>query len=356
VVLITLLVAPIGGVLVQANVLRDLIMVIPATLVTTIGLAAALEWIVQRRPRAYRAIASFTCTALIAANLFMLGDALTNGPTWYDNYGLSGLQYGGPQVFTAIRDYLEREPQTEVRLFPSWFNGAEMLRRYFTSHDPRVQLLNFDDFLASKTDLTDQTLLVMDRASYQRLKDSGKFIDVQEAQTLPLPDRSPGFYFVHARYAPDIDAQLAREREAREQMSREGTVVDGQLWWGTHSPLQQGALQNLFDGNPETWVQTRGSNPLVIDITLPESRRMTGLTLRGGSPDLDLVVELYAEGADQAGRYAGAFRQLRPGESIDIEFDPPPGPVRRARITLTDLNQPATGSVTLRDLILKFEN
>jgi hypothetical protein len=39
-----------------------------------------------------------------------------------------------------------------------------------------------------------------------------------------------------------------------------------------------------------------------------------------------------------------------------VELDPPPGLVRRVRITLTDLNQSAAGSVTLRDLTLNFLN
>ncbi|CAG0932967.1 hypothetical protein TFLX_02829 [Thermoflexales bacterium] len=133
----------------------------------------------------------------------MLDDALRNGPTWYDNYGLSGLQYGGPQVFTAIQAYLEREPQTEVWLFPTWLNGAEMLKRYFTPNDPRVHLFEFDRFLAGKFDLTAQTLLVMDHASYQRLIESGSFIDVQIAQTIPLPNGLPGYHLLTARYSPD---------------------------------------------------------------------------------------------------------------------------------------------------------
>ena len=40
---IALLVVPVGGVLVAANVLRDLVFVIPATLLTSIGLIAVLE-------------------------------------------------------------------------------------------------------------------------------------------------------------------------------------------------------------------------------------------------------------------------------------------------------------------------
>ncbi len=383
VVLLSLLIAPIGGVLVQANVLRDLVMVIPATLLTTIGLAVVLEWIVRQTTRhathempvnllqqvspeqpgvstpgygqrAYRAIAIITCSVLIFANLFMLRDVLANGPTWYADYGLAGLQYGAPQVFTAIGEYLEHEPQTDVWLFPSWLNGSEMLQRYFLPDDPRVHLLDFDGFMTDKFDLTDQTLLVMDHPSYQRLIDSGKFVATQIALTIPLPNRSPGFYLLRTRYAPDIDLRLARERAAREQLAREGMIVAGELWWVAYSPLQSGSTQNLFDNDPNTYVLTRSINPIVIDITLPEPKRLTGLTVLGGSYNLDLLVELYADGASQAGRYKSAFHQLRPREPIDVEFDPQPGLVRRVRLTLTDLNQNAAGSVTLRDLALNF--
>ena len=356
-VLLALLVAPIGGVLVQANVLRDLIMVISATLLTTIGLAAVLEWIVRRaaRPnRIYRFVAIIICAVFILANFFLLLDALTHGPTWYDNFGLTGLQYGGPQVFTAIRSYLEHAPQTEVWLFPSWLNGSEMLQRFFLPNDPRVHLLDFDGLLADKFDLADQPLLVMDHTNYRRLIDSGKFVETQIEQTIPLPDGSPGFYLARTRYAPDIDARLARERAARGQLAREGMIVDGELWWVAHSPLQSGSTQALFDNNPNTYVLTRAINPAVIDITLPEPRRMTGLAVLGGSRDLNLLTELYADGASQAGRYESAFHQLRPGKPVDVEFDPPPGLVRRVRITLTDLDQSATGSITLRDLTLNF--
>jgi len=374
VVLLSLLIAPIGGVLVQANVLRDLIMVVPATLLATIGLAAVLDWIVGRRgfsrimrgddptsastlqQKEYRIVAIITCTILVFASFFMLNDALTNGPTWYDNYGLAGMQYGAPQVFTTIDDTLDREPQTDVWLFPSWLNGSEMLQRYFLPNDPRVHLLDFDGFLASKFDLTDQTLLVMDRANTQRLIESGKFVETQIAQVIPLPDGTPGFYFLHTRYAPDIDARLARERAAQGQLTREDVNVGGESWSVAHSPLQSGSPHDLFDNNSDTYVLSSNANPIVIEITLPEPRRITGLSVLGGSRDLKLLAELYADGASQAGRYESAFHQLRPAESVDAEFDPPPGLVRRVRLTMTDLDQNATGSVTLRDLILFIEH
>ena len=76
-----------------------------------------------------------------------------------------------------------------------------MLQRYFLPNDPRVHLLDFDGFLAGKFDLTDQTLLVMDQANYQRLIDSGKFAETQIEQTIPLPDGTPGFFLLRTRYS-----------------------------------------------------------------------------------------------------------------------------------------------------------
>jgi hypothetical protein len=161
---------------------------------------------------------------------------------------------------------------------------------------------------------------------------------------------------LHTRYAPDIDARLARERAAQEQLTRQNVIVGRESWSVAHSPQQSGLAQDLFDNNPDTYVVTRQLNPIVIDITLPEPQRVTGLSALGDGHDLNLLVELYADGASQAGRYESTFHQLHPGESVDVEFDPQPGPVRRVRLTLSDLDQNAAGSVTLRDLALFIDH
>ena len=111
-VLIALLIAPIGGVLVATLVLRVLVMVIPAALLTAIGLIAVLDWLARRWT--YRPIALGAFAVLAGFNLFMLNDALTNGPTWYTDYGLDGLQYGGQQIFEEVKQVLRESPQTRV--------------------------------------------------------------------------------------------------------------------------------------------------------------------------------------------------------------------------------------------------
>jgi hypothetical protein len=347
VILLALLVAPLGGLLVQTNVLRDLVIVIPATLLITIGLAAVLEWIVRfavrRSQRAFKAVALITCAVLVFANLSMLHDALTNGPTWYDDYGLAGLQYGAPQVFSAIGQYLDQKPQDEVWLFPSWLNGSEMLRRYFLPDDPRVHLLDFDGFLASKFDLTDQTLLIMDRTNYQRLIDSRHFADVQIQRVIPLPNESAGYYFITARYSPDIDQLLEQEQPAFEQAV---ITLDHETWQVRYTPLHGGVIQQLFDADPTTATTLR--SPATLDITLPSARALTSLTLASDERDLRIAIEVYADRANQAGRYESAFNQVRPDQPIELEFDPPPGPVNRIRLTIHNLD--SSDRLTLRDL------
>ncbi len=215
VVLITLLIAPLGGILVATLILRVLIMVIPAALLTSLGLIAVLTWLTQRVP--YRPLAIGVFAVVGALNLFMLFDALTNGPTWYTNYGLHGLQYGGQQVFGAVREELERAPQTQVMVSPNWANGTNTLQNFFVPDDARVQMVNIDAYQFSQLPLTDDTLLVMTPDEYAETIDDPKFTDIRVERTLPYPDGQPGFYFVRLKYSPEAPAIFAAEDAARRQ-------------------------------------------------------------------------------------------------------------------------------------------
>ena len=145
VVLIALLVAPVGGVLVAANILRDLVFVIPATLLTSIGLIALLEWLTKRF--AYRAVALSSFALITIISGVMLYDATVNGPTWYDNYGLTGLQYGGQAVFEEAQNYLDTHPGAEVWIAPTWMNGPDAIKQFFAPADPRIEYFDLDAVL-----------------------------------------------------------------------------------------------------------------------------------------------------------------------------------------------------------------
>jgi hypothetical protein len=138
-VVLLLLVAPIGGVLVQANVLRGLVIVVPATL-TTISRRC---WSGLFNPRRAREVLQLGSASTVSSRRHLrrahprqplpAHDALTNGRR-YGNYDPPACNTAAA-VFTAIRDHLAREPQPRW-LFPAWLNTANaaalcrMIRAY----------------------------------------------------------------------------------------------------------------------------------------------------------------------------------------------------------------------------------
>lgn len=92
------------------GITRGLFMVIPAALLTAVGLTETVEWL-ARRKISRAVLAGFLLVALLGTNIYMLTDALRNGPQ-YRNYGLGGMQWGGRQLFAPGKDLQENTIQT----------------------------------------------------------------------------------------------------------------------------------------------------------------------------------------------------------------------------------------------------
>ncbi len=352
VVLMALLIAPLGGILVATLILRVLIMVIPAALLTSLGLIAVLTWLTKRVP--YWPVALGVFTLVGAFNLFMLVDALTNGPTWYTDYGMGGLQYGGQQVFGVIRDELERAPQTQVMVSPNWANGTNILQWFFIPDDNRVQMVNIDAYKFSQLPLTADTLLVMTPDEYAQTTNDPKFTDIRVERTLPYPDGRPGFYFVRLKYSPEAPTIFAAEDAARRQPVSETIALDGQLVTILHSQFDIGQIASAFDGDPYTLVRTLVDNPAIIEITFAEPRVLTGLDLTTATMDFNATVKLTpaAGGAPQV--YTRDFVQQGPDPTVHFPFDPAPtGPVKTLRLEVKDLNAPGDAHIHIREIKLK---
>jgi hypothetical protein len=212
-ILIALIVSPLGGALSEATVIHDLLFVVPAAWLTTLGAVKALS---LARPRlSYRAFAIGTAAALSIFNFIMLQDAVSNGPLWYDAYGLYGLQYGGSQVFSEVERMLRQSLVSDAIVSPAWANNPVALMRFFTDDDSRVRLGNIDAFIKAKLPLTQNTLFVMTPNEYQRALNDPRFADIHLTQTVKYPNDADGFYFVRLNYSPQADAIFAAEDAAR---------------------------------------------------------------------------------------------------------------------------------------------
>ena len=105
--------------LVETAVTRDLVFVVPAALLTALGVTTLLTALAGRIRYAYW---PRLCSSSWPASAWPWCETQSfNFPTWYRDYGLYGPQYEVRQVTSATREYLRR--QTPPR------HGSRLLRR-----------------------------------------------------------------------------------------------------------------------------------------------------------------------------------------------------------------------------------
>ena len=99
-VLIAVLAAPFSAAMVDIRITRVLAMMAPATILAVIGLDCLRHWL--RRWVPTRVFATAVAAGLVAASTAMTADALRNGATWFDDYGMFGTQWGARQLYTEL--------------------------------------------------------------------------------------------------------------------------------------------------------------------------------------------------------------------------------------------------------------
>jgi len=347
--LIAALSAPAGAAMAGMHITRALVFIVPASLLTLLGIEPLLRWAGDRAGHARMSAAVFLLLALVSGG--MLRDALVNGPTWYADYGLTGMQYGAPQVFAAVADYLEEHPQTQAWMFPTSWNGSDMLRRFFAPDDPRYLLLNIDSFLEERYDAVEQAVVVLTHDDLQRVAESGKFNPVDVEATIPLPDGTIGFALVSLAYSPQADALFAAERAERSRMVEEVVRLGGRTVTARHTPFDSGSLVDLFDGDPATLVRTDGINPAVVELEFGEPVRLRGLRLVVGATDMQVTIRVFSGEETTPGRYEATLTGLGPDPRLDLVLEPPPGAVLRMTVEIRDLNGLASSRVHLREVM-----
>jgi hypothetical protein len=348
--LVPLLAIPLGGVVVDVGITRVLSFVIPLTLLSALALDAGIAALRSRL--SVRALALAVFTALTAVNLYLLSDSLVNGPFWNRNYGMD-IPWGAPQVYGAVKDWLEVEPDAFFYVSPTWANGVDTLKRFFLPDDAPVDIANADRFTEERRPLSDKTILVLTASEYERARLDPKFSHVRVEKEIPYPDGSPGFFFVRLRYSDQADAIFEQERLARLVPIVETTTVGGETWTIEHPLFDAGGLQHLFDGDPYTLVRGYEANPLVLKVTFPSPRPLTALDLTTGSMDLALTVRLIPADGSEALVYSQAYTDLPNDPTVTLEFSGAPPAVAQVEIEVLHLTEPGAAKIHLREIVLR---
>jgi hypothetical protein len=309
-VLLVLLAVPSGSALVAVGVTRLLALVIPVVLLMTLGLNLALEWLVRlaawlvTRLRKGRALQEkglawshvILALALVGVlggiNFAMLHDARLNGPLWYQDYTLAGMQYGARQLFSAVIDYYETNPDAFLIISPNWTNGANAVAEFFLPNDAPLKLGSVEGHVFQHLPLDDSMVFVVMPGELEKVLTSDKFTDVRIEKSIEYPNSEPGFYFIRLRYVAEIDTILEAEREERRALRETTLDIHGQKVLVRYPVLDMGEIELIFDGNVSTLARSLEANPFVIELVFPEARPVSGVSMVLGSAYLQVQIGL----------------------------------------------------------------
>jgi hypothetical protein len=346
--LVCFLAVPVGGAMVEIGITRVLAFIIPATLLIALGINHLMIWL-EGKNLPHSSLAASLFVALTLTNLFMLRDVMHNADTWYQDYGLGGMQYGAQQVFPKIGEILEDTPETEIILSPNWANGTNVLAKFFLGDDLPIQIGSIDGHISHLKPLDRDTLFVMIPEEFEMMQESGKFKDVQVETKIPYPTGTDGFYFVRMRYVDQIEQIMETERLQRMELRSAQVVIDGDLVQVNHSLLDMGEAQHMFDHDPHTLARTFEANPAIIELIFPTARLIKGVSVIIGSTQAEIKAALKADLSTKPVEFAGTFSGSIEQPQVDFDFNE----VIQAsiiRLEIRDLHQAEPGNVHIWEI------
>lgn len=348
--LIAWLVVPSGAALVGIGITRLLAMVIPMAVFATLG----WEWILSILPQPrWQKVAQMVLFVLLSGVAFsMTRDSLRNGPTWYEDYGLYGMQYGTRQLFEQkIPELLARDAQVQLYVSSLWANGADVFVRYFLTPQQaqRVGLGSIDSYLSQKQSLDERTIFILTAEELRAALASPKMRLLGLEDEILYPNGKVGFYIVRLAYVDNVDVLFARELELRRQLVNAQIIVDGISVKVRYSQIDDGELGNLFDQKSETLMRGREANPFILEFEFSQPQSLKGLQAQFGSMDFELVFYLYPEEQTQPIELRQEFRGLLPDPSIEFLF-PEPILLGKLRLEIRDLNYGEYANIHIREL------
>jgi hypothetical protein len=351
------LAVPVGASLVQIGITRVLAFVIPASILMALG----IEWLWQQmRTRIQLPLREW----MVAVPLFvilsgmsfgLLRNSLVNGPVWFTDYGLYGMQYGAIQIFEkALPQYWSEDPDLHFRVSAIWANGTERFLTYFLTktEQQKVDLISIDGLMSKKYNLEENDVFVLTAVEYDKAVASDKFKSVQVENIIPYPDKTPGFYFVRLAYADNIDQLLEAEKAERSILKENKITVDGQLVTVRYSWIDMGEPSQIFDNDPYTLIRGMEANPFILEITFPQPRMIGGISLNLGAMDTDLKVELTTADDGAPIYYQESFRNVQEGDILTLNFPNGSLPVIIMHLEIQASFTGETANVHIRELKL----
>jgi hypothetical protein len=353
VMLIALLTAPAGAALVDVAITRLLVMIVPLGYLALLGMEQAAGWLSQKY--SWKAARGFgvglaLLWAVLAGTITV--DALKNGPTWYEDYGLYGMQWGGETLFEEIKAFMQAHPDKEVHLSPSWANGTDVIARFFLGDPLPIQMGTIEPYTLYQLPLDEQIVFVMTPEEYSWIPTTGKFTDVEVLQCLPYPNGECGFYFVTLRYVENVAEIFAREQAERRKPQQAEVELLGQRVSVAYSPLDIGQIAQIFDGDPKTFIRSFEANPLEITLNLSQPVELREVSVLIGNAASRLEVEVTPPDSPTPLEFSAEIGPQQAYRTLTVSFGKTLQ-VQSLYLRLYDLDQSEPGHVHLWEVSLE---
>ena len=291
-------------------------------------------------------------------SVYMLRDALVNGPTWFQAYDLYGLQYGAEQVYkdTALPE-LEKNPNIQIVVSPNWANGTEQFVAFFIpeAYQSRLSLGQPIDFIDSLDASASNMLFISTADEYNKLIQDPKYQAVTVLnQPIYFPNGQPGFYLISLRTADNYAEIIAAEHAMNRNPIESTMELNGQPVRVVHSPLGSGRLEDIFDDDPETISRVLEANPFIIYLYPPAPMDTHSAFIKTGTKsDFTITIRLYAPGAIEPVVYSQTYLNEPPDPEFTMVFDRGPEKSERIEFEVRDNTSGETSQFHIRTIQFK---
>jgi hypothetical protein len=279
-VLIAVLAAPFSAALVSLRITRVLAMVVPATILATIGLDRLRAWLARAVPE--RALAAVVGIGLAAATLAMTRDALVHGPRWFTDYGMHGMQWGARELFAEVRRRLAADPEERLVISHLWANNTNAFGEFFLNGEQRSRIGwgVLDDVLRDRRhEVAPTTSFALTPPEFARAQASPKLRVEPGWTVIPDPAGNPGFVIARLAYTPEADELFEVERAERRRPVEDTVIIDGAPVRVRHPRLDMGGIGDAFDGDLGTLARTVDANPGRLELRFSGPRPVRELRL-----------------------------------------------------------------------------
>jgi hypothetical protein len=348
-VLIAVLAAPFSSAMVDIRITRVLAMMAPATILAVIGLDCLRHWLRRWVPTGV--FAAMVAAGLVAASTAMTVDALRNGATWFDNYGMFGTQWGARQLYGELERQLEEDPKIEFVVSHSWANFPNAFNRFFLEPElrKRVRLGVIDELIFEyrPNSISPHHRYVVTPEEYRRAVEHA-MIDVSEPLwIIPYPDGRPGFYFVTVAYSANARESFEEERRKRREPVESSIVYRGSDVVVSHPKFDVGTIEELFDGDFDTIARTLDADPSTLVFSFTEPQPISGIRIGLWTPSFDLTLRAQTD----AGAETEATEKIRTHESFGVHELMLPAPVAEARTVTVVIDKHGDTKAHIQELV-----